>query len=239
MRAMLAVALLTLVVTCHAATVLNKNGQLTDASPQLDGGEPYEAFNISFSKGDIVRCICTTDDFTPFLLAATDDERNFEMGGNELTFFAKQDGEAVVAVTSLGPHETGLFNLQVEVLPLKVAEGELPPALLDVNERLGPGDQALETGEFIRMYEVSVPEGHAAVVLVDAEFDAYLFVAVAGGEFMEVDDVDGRNPEYVWIGGGDAFIYVTSARPGETGAYRLTVLSAEIDRGDTAEGDAP
>jgi len=67
-------------------------------------------------------------------------------------------------------------------------------------------------------------------VFVSAEFDAYLVTHAPGAQPVDVDDTDGTDPEFVWIGdGGPATIVVTSANPGETGGYEITVLAADLD----------
>ena len=95
--------------------------------------------------------------------------------------------------------------------------------------RLEPGDTQLDSGEYVDVYTHEARAGEGLVVAIaSTELDPYLIVLdPAGAEVAQVDDSPGYGLNvHVTLelpGDGTYVIGVTSARPGETGAYALTL----------------
>lgn len=99
------------------------------------------------------------------------------------------------------------------------------------NGRLEPGDAQLGSGGYYDMQEHEGRGGERlTVTLRSSDFDPYLAVIdPAGTVLLEVDDSDGQGLDVVETVvlpvDGTYRIVVTSALPGETGAYLLTLAS--------------
>lgn len=98
-----------------------------------------------------------------------------------------------------------------------------------VNGTLSAGDRRLNDGEYVDGFDLRVGAGQVVrLELSSRAFDAYLYVS---GEGVRLDDDDSgpaprgaalefTSPDDMVIG-----VYVTSSRPGETGAYQLVARS--------------
>lgn len=99
----------------------------------------------------------------------------------------------------------------------------------DVSGRLAAGDGTLAEGEFADLYMFEITDAdYLFAELVSGDFDAYLLLmAPDGSVVIEVDDASAsdRNAylDTPLPGPGIYRLFVTSAFPGETGDYMLTV----------------
>jgi hypothetical protein len=108
-----------------------------------------------------------------------------------------------------------------------------PPVGADtVRGSLGPGSDALASGEYFHIVNRDFPAGVPVELwLRSSEFDVYLGVVDPHGEVvLEVDDTPGQGLDVrerftPRVTGSHALV-VTSAYPGETGAYILDVVVA-------------
>jgi serine/threonine protein kinase len=93
---------------------------------------------------------------------------------------------------------------------------------------LGPGDQQLQTGEYMDYHEHQLTAGqHVRIELTSDTMDTYLILRFPSGRQRDNDDASGMGTnsmldEVVDETGGYRII-VTTYRPGETGAYTLTI----------------
>lgn len=95
---------------------------------------------------------------------------------------------------------------------------------------LAAGDDQLPSGEFVDEFTVTPERGQTVrAVVTSDEFDTYVIVKTASDEQAEDDDcTDGETTrscaELAVDEEGPVRILVTSFKPGETGAYRVTVM---------------
>lgn len=98
--------------------------------------------------------------------------------------------------------------------------------------RLEPGDLRFQSGELYDVHELQGLAGQTLQVrLVSDEFDPYLVVVAPDGTVLvQVDDAPGLGlnaaAELTLAASGTYLIVVTSAFPGESGGYTLTVTTA-------------
>ncbi|MDP3279083.1 MAG: caspase family protein [Deltaproteobacteria bacterium] len=104
-----------------------------------------------------------------------------------------------------------------------------PPVAATVQPgTLATGDQTLRTGEFVDRYQFNWPVGSTVRVRLESSaFDPYVIVRAPSGAQQDNDDASpsDRNSQldYVVREAGQHTVMVTSYRPGESGAYQLTV----------------
>ncbi len=107
--------------------------------------------------------------------------------------------------------------------------GDLSTVASPVQGTLGPGDRTLPSGEYADALPLTGRRGqHVVLRMVSTEFDAYLIVRAPSGR--QFDDDDGGKGTHARLElelteDGVHQVLLTSARPGETGAYRLHVRS--------------
>lgn len=99
---------------------------------------------------------------------------------------------------------------------------------------LAPGDQQLETGEYFDLEPYVAAAGETLdLSLSSADFDVYLIVLDPDGEVLaEVDDSEGFGTDVQLqlelAAAGEYTFAITSALPGETGAYALAINPATV-----------
>jgi hypothetical protein len=97
-----------------------------------------------------------------------------------------------------------------------------------IRGELASGDSRLPSGEFFDEHVVTLPAGvNVQLTLRSTAFDTFLIVRTPGGRQEQNDDaVQGQTDSALSLTtaeAGDYRIVVTSYRPGETGAYELTI----------------
>lgn len=112
----------------------------------------------------------------------------------------------------------------------------------EIEGQLLGGDETLESGEYVDIYEVLAREGQwIRAELISGDFDPYLIVRSPTGEQTDVDDSQQGNltaskaivqaPE-----SGEWMIAVTTYEPGESGSYTLTYEVLDQRPPDAHEG---
>ncbi|MEM0964301.1 MAG: hypothetical protein AAGK21_17375, partial [Bacteroidota bacterium] len=110
---------------------------------------------------------------------------------------------------------------------------------------LGPGDDTLDTGEYLDEYAVSAREGQAVTAVVTSEaFDTYVLVISSSGEQQDNDDCTQGDlsrscATLVADRTGRVRIGVTSFEPGETGDYTVQITVGEGGLSSTAPAEGP
>lgn len=94
--------------------------------------------------------------------------------------------------------------------------------------RLEPGDEQLDSGEYVDVHTYDGRSGTSLTIELTGEFDPYLVVLdPAGEELLQLDDSEGQGVNIATtvklLQDGVYTIGVTSATAGETGAYQLTL----------------
>ncbi|MBK8976080.1 MAG: caspase family protein [Planctomycetes bacterium] len=219
-------------------------GRLAAGDDRLDGGEYYDVYELHGRAGQSVCVTLTSDQLDPYLIvvppgadAVQNDDAEGLGRGSQLTFEFAEDGVARVAATSFAAAASGDYVLRadaVESTGPAVGEGDRIGVGSFVDGSLGDGDRTLRSGEW---YDVHVFPAHAggaySIDLVSDEFDPYLIVIAPGRQQDENDDEGGSRNSRLELrsdADGDYQIVVTSARPGEKGAYTLSVRSAGAER---------
>ena len=100
---------------------------------------------------------------------------------------------------------------------------------------LGRGDNTLDDGEFIDIYEFTGRPGQRVTIdLRSDDFDTYVILEVPNGDQQENDDAEDTTDSLLVTDITESGTYrvgVTSYETGETGAYRLTIDQVDASAG--------
>ncbi len=146
------------------------------------------------------------------------------------------DGAYTIIATSLAGNVTGDYSLRVTAggnaaQPAVAAGGAIEPGQ-ELRGALASGDRQLPSGEYADSFTLNAERGQQLTVeLNSSAFDAYLIVRGPGGLSEDNDDSGERGSTDSRITitvpeSGQVVISPTSYRPGETGAYALSVRAA-------------
>ncbi len=245
MRALLVAVMLCVASTTWAAVVLDEVAELGAGDRELDTGEYVQSYDVDVAPGDLVTVTVVSADFSAYAVVKAPDERGYDGPVDDmegpLRFIAHAFGEATVAVTTVDPGETGGYSLTVDVTPLARGLAGLEIAL-DETGTLSAQDDELQSGEYADLRAIDVTEGDVVrIVAYSSDFDAMLLVGSPTGLRFESDDVDGTDPEVTFVAEatGEVGFAVTSATPGETGAYRVWAETARLGEAAPAVVDQP
>ena len=114
-----------------------------------------------------------------------------------------------------------------------------------ISGRLEPGDQTLESGEFVDLHVFEVQVGQTVKVdLYASEFDTFLAVMAPSGEATRNDDYEGgKDHSQVELVASEAGAWTAAAttyRPGELGSYSLHIeLSDAAPAGSVVVAQGP
>ncbi|MBK8173311.1 MAG: pre-peptidase C-terminal domain-containing protein [Sandaracinaceae bacterium] len=117
----------------------------------------------------------------------------------------------------------------------------------EIRGTLAASDTHMQTGEFADVYEFQGRAGTTVNFAINSDaFDTYLLVAAPSGQISDNDDSGGTRNSALSLElphDGMYRVFVTSYRPGETGAYVLKVLpdqrTSQITRGTPSGGQQP
>lgn len=236
------------------------DGVLMSGDSRLGSGEYQDVFSLSLRAGQRVRVELASNDFDGYLMARgsgvhlDDDDSGPQPRGAAFDIAVTADTTVQLIVTSNEPGEKGAYRLTVRstggAAAPSAAAGAVSanqvtrvatrdPVALIVGQvaqgTLATGDITLASGEYTDEYVLALRAGeHVRVELASTEFDAYL---MARGDGIQLDDDDGgpapRGSKLEIRVDADTRVrvVVTSARAGETGAYRLSILPIGATRG--------
>ena len=201
-----------------------ETGELRRGDDQLEGGEYVDYYTLEATEGETLVVTLESEDFDTYLIVSSDDDDeerwdNDDYQGlttrSQIEFIVPTTGSYTVAVTSYDARERGDYSLSFSRLEVTLVEGEL-----------GPGDETLESGEYIDWYEIEGRPGEMIVIdLTSEEFDCYLILEDTEGNHIENDDHEaGSTDSHIENNMFDAGIHrigVTSYEPEETGNYEL------------------
>lgn len=95
---------------------------------------------------------------------------------------------------------------------------------------LGPGDSTLSSGEYVDRFKYTFQAGTQVSIQTQGSFDTYLIVKSPSGQQFDNDDVASGNlnslSSFIAPENGEYDVAVTSAEPGQSGAYTLSVSGA-------------
>lgn len=137
--------------------------------------------------------------------------------------------------TPVAPTPTPITPTPITPTPITPQPTPVAPVatglLLSQRGALGPGNETLDTGEYLAFHELELNAGAAvAIELSSGAFDVYLAVLDPAGQIvLEVDDSPGRGSDvaesFVPATSGRFTLVVTSYAPGEAGDYLLEVAA--------------
>jgi hypothetical protein len=212
-----------------------EQGELAAGDPQYDSKEYYDVYPVELQPGQRLVVDMTSNVFDTYIGVKSPSGRSFANDDwqgssrqSRVEIDVDEAGTWEVHATSYAPGEQGAYTLRISV-------GGGTPSTHTSNEPcceftgvLAPGDERLDSGEYYDVYPFTAQQGERVVIDLRAtDFDPYLMLRADGFEGLDNDDYQGnlrhsqlavRLPQ-----GGEYRLYVTSARPGETGAYEMRV----------------
>ena len=230
-----------------------ERGALAAGDAQLGSGEWYDTYEVSWPVGTAVRLEARSSAFDTYLILRTPSGRQLDNDdqtpGNldaAIDFVVSEPGPHRVLVTSYAAGMSGAYELAMRgggsgpsippstgpapASPAAPAAAAAPPLAAARTERgeLAAGDRTLSSGEFSDTFPMTfVPGAPVSVRLESSAFDTYLIVRSPSGRQQDNDDL---RPGVLNSGidipaaeAGEYQVVVTSYRPGERGAYTLTV----------------
>ena len=220
-------------------------GELTPSDAQRRSGKFEDVYVLRAQRGTRVDLRLRSVDFDAYLVVtgpngfamANDDEPgDEEVVNSQLVLEFPTAGEYRVVVTTLRPGETGRYTLEASVpppgAPVSTAEEAAPIEIgASLDGRLEAGDGRLSSGEFRDRYRFRGRRGQRIRAELSAgKFDTYLMLRRPDGSQDDNDDSatgaetsTNSRIDTVLAEDGEYVLVVTSYRPGETGAYRLTL----------------
>ena len=219
-------------------------GELGASDTQRRSGKYEDVYLLQGRRGQRVQLDLGSEAFDPYLVVTgpdgfvlvNDDAEGGEGLASRLVFQLPADGAYRIAATSFRAGETGGYRLQAS-LPAADAAVNAPVAAAPiavgatVNGRLAEGDGREGSGAFADRYRFHARRGERVTIALGSDkLDTVLQLARPDGSEDVSDDtrVDGRTStdsriDTVLAEDGDYVITVTSYRPGEAGAYRLSL----------------
>jgi serine protease Do len=225
--------------------LLSERGSLGPGNETLDSGEYLAFHEVELTAGAPVAIELSSGAFDVYLavldpvdqiVLEVDDSPGY--GSNVAEGFVPAvSGRFTLVVTSYAPSEMGDYLLEVAASSAAVgssAPTTLPGELLLAEQGLlGAVDFTLDSGEYVDVYAVWLAAGEPVWLEArSVDFDVYLVVLGPDDDIvLEVDDSAGYGLDVVTPlvppADGEYLVAVTSAFPGETGAYTLTVRAGD------------
>ncbi|MBU1347774.1 MAG: pre-peptidase C-terminal domain-containing protein [Alphaproteobacteria bacterium] len=216
-------------------------GELRRGDDQLDSGEYLDVYEFQGRAGQPLSVFMTSADFDTYLMIrgpgdfSEDNDDSGDDGTNAaLNVRLPADGLYTITATSFAAGEGGRYGLRIGSGgggrdQTNSSGGQLRPDAT-ASGVLGPGDRALDSGEYADDWTFPIQRGQTYSVSLDAgEFDPYLMVRGPGGLSEDNDDDPGqrgsRNSRVNFTASADgtATVSATSFSSGEQGRYQLTM----------------
>lgn len=221
------------------------SGRLAAGDPQLNSGEYINVWTLSGRRGQQLDVRLTSSAFDPYVAvtgpgdfsAFNDDDPSVEGGRNSrLLVTLPADGQYQITATSYASGESGAYSLSVTdgagaSGPTRPSDSPSGPRGVEIGQTvagsLNPGDETLDSGEYVDTYRFAGRRGQRVTVeLTSSAFDAYTILRTPSDQQFDNDDgengTDSRQ-QLTLPEDGEYSVQVTSYRPGETGSYRFSV----------------
>jgi len=230
-RSLSVVLMLVLLGPAVAEPLLKVNGELTSRSSTLRSGEFAEVHEIDLQAGMLVSLKVAAEGFAPYVLVTTPEGRHFTRGvtGTErevrLDFVTTTAGTHRIGVTSEKVGQRGKYVLEGEAAALKDGVAGLK-SLADASRQLRLIDRVPGLDRPAIAHTAPVKAGQVARVQVQSTaFDPAVLVTPPGGAMLKADDVEGKDPEIVFVAAQDGEMKITVIPADRTGqgSYRLRV----------------
>lgn len=221
------------------------SGRLASGDPQLNSGEYINVWTLTGRRGQQLDVRLTSSAFDPYVAvtgpgdfsAFNDDDPSVEGGRNSrLLVTLPADGQYQITATSYASGERGAYSLSVQdgagaSGPTRPSDSPSGPRVVEIGQTvagsLNPGDETLDSGEYVDTYRFAGRRGQRVTVeLTSSAFDAYTILRTPSDQQFDNDDgengTDSRQ-QLTLPEDGEYSVQVTSYRPGETGSYRFSV----------------
>lgn len=220
-------------------------GELRRGDAMLGSGEFSDRWRFHARRGETWELTLTSPVFDPYLmvrgpggLTEDNDDDPAARGSRDsrIRFTARADGEVEVGVTSYQPAETGPYVLTLSAggQAAERASSPAPEAAVALGRaiagELAGGDARLDSGEYVDVFTLHGRRGQEIDIrLTSNDFDPYVAISGPSG-FSDFNDDDAETGSrdsrlrVVLPADGEYSVAATSYEPGESGAYRLTVL---------------
>lgn len=221
-------------------------GDLRRGDDTLQSGEYTDTWTLRVRAGETYEVTLSASAFDPYLLVRgpgglsednDDDPSARGSRDSRIRFTAPAAGEVEIDATSYEPGETGAYRLTLRAVGGGSDRAETGDAsgTLGVGRTVGgslaPGDEQLDSGEFIDTWTLHGRRGQQLDIrLTSTDFDPYLMIRGPGDFSSDNDDdagVEGSVDSRLLVtlpADGDYRISATSYAAKESGAYRLAVL---------------
>lgn len=220
-------------------------GALAQGDSQLDSGEFVDTYPLTGTQGQQLDIRLSSTAFDPYVAITgpngfrefNDDDVQGNSRNARLIVALPAAGQYTVHVTSYQPGESGAYRLEINPTDQVAANSGLAGAAgaqgdLSLGQtmqgELAQGDATLRSGEFVDTYRFAGEAGQrVSIEMQSTAFDAYLMLVAPSGAQEDNDDGVQGQPnarlETVLTESGQYAIAATSYRPGETGAYTVTL----------------
>ncbi len=206
-----------------------RRDRLEAGDATLSSGEYKDDFTFEGRRGQEAVIDLRSGDFDPYLIVRAPSGEQFDNDDYEgdvsrslVALVLDETGTYEVTVTSYKKGESGGYTLQMDV-----GESVELAGLREENGRLGRGDDTLDDGEYIDIYEFTGRPGQRVTIdLRSDDFDTYLILEDPNGDNEENDDAGDTTDSLIVTNLTESGTYrvgVTSYEPGETGAYRVMI----------------
>lgn len=217
-------------------------GDLAQGDATLQSGEFVDTFPLQAVQGQQVEIALSSDQFDTYVAVTgpnnfqefNDDDTQNGVRNSRLVVTIPSTGQYTIHVTSYAPGESGAYQLAIRpsnaAPPGAALAGDAQSVIAGqaMSGTLQAGDTTLNSGEFIDTFSFTGQAGQRVVVdMRSSAFDPYLIVRSPSGAQEDNDDASStdRNArvETTLAESGEYRIGATSYRPGETGAYVVTL----------------
>jgi hypothetical protein len=222
-------------------------GQLAASDPTLPNGAHVDAYQIEGRAGQRLEISLASAALDPLVIidgpglnAVNDDDMETGSTNSRLVVTLPEAGLYTIRASSYAPGERGNYQLTVRDAG---AQPVLTPASAMAQTGVGPvltlgavsqgvleqGDAALISGEFTDRYQFQGVAGQRVRITMTAQdVDAYLILIGPNGSQEENDDaavgVTDSRLDAILSQDGTYTIIATTYRPGEAGAYAVSVV---------------
>lgn len=206
-----------------------------------ESGEFVDSYVLNAEAGQAIVLTMTSEEFDTYLaVVGPEDFMEFNddslgMGtDSQLSFIAPATGELTVMATSYAIDMVGAYTLAAELTQAADVAPTLPSLTpgATVADSLEEGDETLQSGELVDLYRFVGRAGQQLEISMSSnEFDAYLILR---GTDFTVDNNNMSETDYNSLlhatlpVDGEYLIGATCYRPGETGAYELTLVETGL-----------
>lgn len=219
-------------------------GSLAQGDSTLDSGEYYDLYTLEGDAGQAVTVTMHSEALDSYLVvippgaSAIDNDDAEGLGLDaRITFQFAQAGVCRVVATSSTKGESGAYTIAAEAAQQtgpRLGEGGTIEVGNFVDGTLAEGDERLSSGEYYDLLQFDAAGGEVYTIdLVSSTFDPYLMVVAPDSSQQENDNEGASQNSRLELRSsrdGRYQIVVTSAKPGESGAYTVGVRGATTTR---------